>query len=127
MSELSPADCAVAVRSFARRLAEHLTTRSQDSEQADERDRHGSPDAEALAQRMLALLQKADHDLHGSLAGGPTPTPLSSTPLAEAVAVVAARLAERIEQVPTTDWGDAALKSLRISVAEGGRLLRQFD
>ena len=127
MSELSPADCAVAVRSFARRLTEHMMDRSHESAPAGERDSGGDRDAEALGRKVLALLEKADHDLNGSLAGGPASSSMSGTPLVEAVAGVAARLAERIEQVPATDWRDAELSSLRMSVAEGGRLLRQFD
>ena len=127
MSELSPADCAVAVRSFARRVTEQLNAASRDSEAADGGDQHARPDAEAIAQQMLALLQKADQNLHDALAAGSAPVPRGSTAVVDAVGGVAASLAQRIEQVPATDWSDAALSSLRTAVAEGGRLLRQFD
>ena len=127
MSELSPADCAVAIRSFPRRLREHLAARAEDNVAVDELKAHGAPSADALAQQLLALLTDTAQKLHGSLAGNAAPPPAAGTPGVDAVTTIAARLADRIEQVPAKSWTEADLAAVRHAATEGGALLRRID
>ncbi|MGE0881413.1 MAG: hypothetical protein AB7L13_04875 [Acidimicrobiia bacterium] len=127
MSELSPADCAVAIRSFSRRLREHLAARAEDNVAVDQLRNHGAPSADALAQQLLALLTATARHLHGSLAGNAAPPPDPGTAPADAVTTVANRLADRIEQVPAKSWTDADLDAVRHAATEGGALLRRIE
>lgn len=126
MNQLSPADCSVAVRSFARRLREQFSPQPGDRAPVDSLVREGSPSAQSLADELLDVLHRADHALHGSLAGLPAPDDSPGDSVVDSVGVVAARLATRIDNVPPKDWTVTALDELRTAVAEGGRLIRQI-
>jgi hypothetical protein len=122
---LSPSDAAVAVRSFPRRFRGVLARPDDDRDQVDpdELARRAGPDGRSAADHLLAadgvlaLLDRAleqvrgddDPVLHPGLAdlrGAQWPddhTPLAA--LLDRLEHTAAGCADRIDAVPTDDWG----------------------
>jgi hypothetical protein len=106
----SPADLAVAFRSFGRRLDEALAPAKQKPELLDV----GSPSARELAAQLAAVVASAAREVRGV-----SPT--------DDVHTTGEAIAQAISRTPTEQWTDAQLDRLRSLALEAGRILRQMN
>ncbi|MDQ1422831.1 MAG: hypothetical protein QOD72_329 [Acidimicrobiaceae bacterium] len=102
MADTSPADLAVAFRSFARRLRDILS-------EAD-----GDP---AAAHAYIDALTTTVNDAAAQLGVG----------AGADLAATGQAIAHRIEETPSDKWDDHALSSLRASALAAGNHLRQIE
>jgi hypothetical protein len=106
----SPADLAVAFRSFGRRLDEALAPAKEKPELLDA----GSPSARELAAQLSAVVASAAREVRGV-----SPT--------DDVHTTGEAVAHAISRTPTEQWTDAQLDRLRSLALEAGRILRQMN
>jgi hypothetical protein len=106
----SPADLAVAFRSFGRRLDEALAPAKEKPELLDA----GSPSARELAAQLSAVVASAAREVRGV-----SPT--------DDVHTTGEAIAQAISRTPTEQWTDAQLDRLRSLALEAGRILRQMN
>jgi hypothetical protein len=106
----SPADLAVAFRSFGRRLDEAMAPVRDDPRRAGV----GSPSPRELAAQLTAVVASAAQEVKGV-----NPT--------DSVRATGADIADAIARTPTEDWDDARLDRLRALALQAGRILRQIE
>jgi hypothetical protein len=106
----SPADLAVAFRSFGRRLDEALAPTKEKPELLDA----GSPSARELAAQLSAVVASAAREVRGV-----SPT--------DDVHTTGGAIAQAISRTPAEQWTDAQLDRLRSLALEAGRILRQMN
>jgi hypothetical protein len=106
----SPADLAVAFRSFGRRLDEAFAPAKENPELLDV----GSPSARELAAQLSAVVASAAREVRGV-----SPT--------DDVHTTGEAVAQAISRTPTEQWTDAQLDRLRSIALEAGRILRQMN
>jgi hypothetical protein len=109
MSSESPADLAVAFRSFGRRLREAKAPVADDPALAAR-----SPALADLERRLCDVVAAAAAELPGA------------RPSAD-VATTGAAIADRIAATPADAWDGAQLDRLRRYALDAGRLLREID
>ncbi len=105
----SPADLAVAFRSFGRRLEEALAPTKDDPALLD----GGSPSPRQLAAQLAGVVASAAAEVHVTTDGD--------------VRSLGAAVGDAIAHTPTEQWNDARLDRLTALAREGGRILRQID
>jgi hypothetical protein len=114
---VSPADAAVAARSFPRRWRALFARAAGDGDAPDVLDRSGAP---ALALQAARALGTAAERLHGR-----PPAPVDD-PL-EAVEVEALRLAEAVEGLDTGLWDKDLVGALSTAIDEAAARLREAE
>lgn len=114
---MSPADAAVAARSFARRWRALFARAAGDGDTPDVLERSGALE---LALRAAHLLGDAAEQLRGR-----SPTAVDD-PL-EALAAEALRLAENIERTDPGQWDRASVGHLSDTIEKAAALLREAE
>jgi predicted carbohydrate-binding protein with CBM5 and CBM33 domain len=104
VSGASPADLAVAFRSFPRRLHEALAASE------------GDPDRAAAARTLVPKVSQAVDDAAAALG-------VPSGDMASAAEAVAAR----IESIPADRWEVAVLEHVRRAALDAGRVIREIS
>jgi hypothetical protein len=105
----SPADLAVAFRSFGRRLDEALAPTKDDPARLDA----GSPSPRQLADQLAGVVASAAGEVRVSTDGD--------------VRTLGAAVGDAIARTPPEQWDEARLDRLQALALEGGRILRQID
>jgi hypothetical protein len=106
----SPADLAVAFRSFGRRLDEALAPTRGQPKLLDE----GSPSPRQLADELLGVVRSAAQEVPGVDNDGD-------------VRALGSAVGDAIARTPSEDWDDAHLDRLRALALQGGGILRQIE
>jgi hypothetical protein len=106
----SPADLAVAFRSFGRRLDEALAPAKENPKLVDA----GSPTVRELVAQLSAVVASAPKEVRGVAPS-------------DDVHVTGPAVADAIDRTPSEQWDDARLERLRSLALQAGRVLRQIE